>query len=322
MLGVVVSIPNMLKQARSLANNFSRAKFANIVIAGMGGSAISGDIIIDLLAAKVALPIVVNRNYSLPAFVGPKTLFFALSYSGNTEETLTATKEALEKSAQVVCITSGGRLQELAQEKKLPCCIIPSGCQPRAALPYLLIPVLAYFEQAKLYPSFAQDLAEAISLIESLQQDYQKQAQQLAKQLIGKTPLIFATQGNTGSVGYRLKTQFNENSKACALVNVFPELNHNEIVNLGQRASNYYLLLLRDQGDSERINKRIAITRSLLESQLKGIFEIKSQGKSHLARLFSLIFFGDLLTVYLALEQGIDPTPVHVIEELKKELIK
>ncbi|MDD5383060.1 MAG: bifunctional phosphoglucose/phosphomannose isomerase [Candidatus Margulisbacteria bacterium] len=335
MLEVAAKLPDMIVDALSFSLLGSLGKIdklRQIVVAGMGGSAIAGNIIADAISARSRLPIHVSRHYHLPAFVDAETLFFALSYSGNTEETISAVKEAGKRGAKIICVTSGGKLRELAENNNYPYFLIPTGYQPRAALPYLLIPIIKVLEEKGLAAGLREEVNEAVALLKKLEIDYAVDKQlrnnpvkQLAKKLIGKTPVIFASSGTTEAAGLRLKTQFNENSKVTALFNVFPELDHNEIVNLSvlkREEHNFALVILRDDGDAERIKKRIEITKSLLVKQLGGANEIAAQGKSVLARILSLIYFGDFLSVYLAVARGLDPTPVEIIARLKKELAR
>lgn len=333
MLAVVGRMFEMLKEAAKINVAFpSLASVTSVVVAGVGGSGMAGQLALDLLWKKAKVPLYLWGGYGLPEFLGAHTLLVALSYSGETEETLSLVKEAGNKNVKVVCITSGGKLKEVAEQKNYPLCLIPKGYQPRAALPFLLVALLRVLEKAEVVPSFADEIQEASLLLQKLQQEYRPQsplrtnpAKQLAKKLLGKTPLIFGSWGTTAAVALRFKTQLNENSKVTALYNFFPELNHNEIVNLSylkRENHNFFWVLFRDEGDAERIKKRIEITKSLLVRQLGGVHEIFSQGKSNLARMFSLIFFGDYVSVYLALLQGIDPTPVESIMRLKKELAR
>src|SRR3989339_832692 len=313
MLLAVTNFPDMLANAIGLLPQGSlrqQKKIKQLVVAGMGGSAIAGDILGSLLREKAPFPVFVNRSYYSPAFVDKETVFFAISYSGNTEETLGATKEAAKRGAKIICITSGGALKKLAEQHGFPFYLIPAGFQPRAALPYLLAPIL--------------NAVKALGLAELKEKELQETlAKQTAQKLLGKTPLVFASVGITDSVGLRFKTQLNENSKIMAAINLFPELNHNEIVALAalkRNQHNYSLLFLRDEKDSERIKKRMEITKSLIGNQLGGVNQIWSKGKSRLARILSLIYLGDFVSVYLAILQGIDPTPVEAITRLKKEL--
>lgn len=255
-----------------------------------------------------------------------------LSYSGDTEEVLSVVREAEKRGATVICVTSGGKLKEITESKKYPLFLIPTGYQPRAALPYLLAPLIATLERLKVVPPVGEDIRETASLLQSLREEYgsakpsrANSAKQLAKKLVGKIPFIFGSAGTTGAAALRFKTQLNENSKMTAVVNFFPELNHNEIVNISvlkKEAHDFSLVILRDEEDHERIKKRIEITKSLVSRQFGGTSEIASRGKCRLARIFSLIFFGDFVSVYLALLQEFDPTPVEIISRFKKELMR
>lgn len=335
MLRLVGRLPEMISEAERLSAYVplpAARRFNQVLVLGMGGSAIAGDIAADLFLKKANAPIITSRNYLIPEYVSPETLVFALSYSGNTEETLSAAREADKKGARIICIGSGGKLKEFAEAKRHPFYLIPGGCQPRAALPYLFVPLVVSLEKLKIVPPVADDLKETIGLLLKLRDEYGparparvNPAKQLAKKLAGRLPVVFGSSGTTGAAALRFKTQLNENSKLTALLNVFPELNHNEIVNLGalkRESHNFSLIVFRDEDESERIKKRIEITKSLLVRQLGGVNEVASQGKSFLARLFSLIFLGDFLSVYLAILKDTDPTPVEAIARLKKELAR
>lgn len=333
MLSFVDQLPEMLVQARRFSTGVSLPNLAQVnqvLVLGMGGSAIAGDLAADLFLKSGKAPILGNRSYALPEFAGPATLVFAISYSGDTEETIAAVKEAEKKNAQIICITAGGRLREIAENKKHPLFLIPSGFQPRAALAYLFLPLAITLGKLRLAAFSDEDIGETIALLRKLREEYGfakaariNPAKQLAKKWLDKIPLIFGSAGTTGAAALRFKTQLNENSKAAALMNLFPELNHNELVSLAavkRDEHNFVLTILRDEEDSERTKKRIEITKSLLCRQLGGITEVYSQGKSRLARIFSLVMFGDYTSVYLAALKGIDPTPVEIISRLKKEM--
>ena len=335
MLSVVSKMPEMIEQAEGFSagvNLPKLKKISQVVILGMGGSAIAGDIAADLFLKRAKAPILTVRNYVLPEFVGPGSLVFALSYSGDTEEVITAVKEAEKRGAAVICITSGGKLREIALAKKYPLYLIPTGYQPRAALPYLLIPLLISFQKLGIIPSISDEIREAIVLLLKLRDEYgarkparSNPAKQFAKKIAGTLPLIFGSAGTTGAAALRFKTQLNENGKATAHLSLFPELNHNEIVNLAalkREAHKFSWVIFRDDADSERIKKRIEVTKSLIGRQVGAANEIVSQGKSSLARIFSLILFTDFVSVYVALLQGIDPTPVEIISRLKKEMLR
>lgn len=333
MFKVISEFPEMLQAAKKLASSINLGKIKNIkqiIVAGMGGSAIGGDIAWSVLSEKINIPITVIRGYSLPKYVGKDTLLIAVSYSGNTEETLSIVKEAENRRLSIISITSGGRLKEVSEAKGYPLIIIPTGIQPRAALPYLLVPMLIILEKLGFAQGISLEIAESVTVLKGLRAECTKeeksnQVKQLAHKLQGKVPVIFAVTGTTDAVGLRWKTQLNENSKVSALYNAFPELNHNEIVSMSMLEKgkhNFSMIVLRDEGDNERVKKRIEITKSLLGGQVGGVTEVWSKGKSKLARLLSLVYYGDFLSVYLAILGGIDPTPVKVIERLKKELVR
>lgn len=331
MLDVVAKMPEMLLDALERAKDISLPKTENIkqvVFVGMGGSAISGDIVADLLRDKINIPVYVNRGYKLPNFVNKQTLVIAISYSGNTEETLASVEEASSRGAKIVCITSGGRLKD----KGCPLVLAPPGYQPRAALPYLLITALKVLALAGFHPVNDNDIKQAVNILQKIRKEAGPEVsersntlKQLAKKMLGKVPIILAAFGTTAAAGLRLKTQLNENSKVTALYNLFPEMNHNEIVNLAELENgkhNFCLLLLRDEDEDRRIVKRMDITKSLIGAKFGGVKELFAKGKTKIAKALSLIYLGDLLSVYLAEAKGIDPDQVEVITKLKRELAR
>jgi len=335
MLAVVGQFPEMVEQAERYSAGVELPQagaIRQIMVLGMGGSAISGDILSDLYLRKIKYPVMVNRNHSLPEFVDKNTLVFALSYSGNTEEVISAVKEAERRGATVICITSGGKLKEIAAEKNYPLFLIPTGYQPRSALPLLLVPLLSSLGKMGIIPPAGTEIKDAAAVLRKMKDEIgpgksarSNVAKQLAKKMAGKIPVIFGVNGTTASAALRLKNQLSENSKAISVLNNFPELNHNEIVglsNLNREEHSFIWLLFRDEADGERVKKGIEIVKSLLGKQMGGVNEIVAQGKSPIARALSLIFFGDYLSVYLAIQRGVDPTPVDIIARLKKEIMR
>jgi len=333
MLGKVFSFPDMLKAAISIAAgvniNFS-GKIDSVVISGMGGSAICGDVAKGVLEKSLEVPILINRNYSLPAFIKGNVLFFSISYSGNTEETLAALEEAESRGLKIVAISSGGRLSDVAKRKGYPLISLPAGIQPRAALPYLLCSVLMVFQKAGLYPAASDELKKAIDLLYKLRDEYVKKSAQnpvkkLAKKLFGGMPILIASEGLTRAAGLRWMNQINENSKMMAHLTVVPEMGHNEIVGfaeLKKAKKEFSAVFLRQKGGPEGINKRMKIAKSLLSDAVSGVNEVWAEGSGDLEKILSLILFGDFLSVYLALLGGVDPTPVEIIEKQKRELAK
>jgi glucose/mannose-6-phosphate isomerase len=333
MLSCVSDFPEMLKDALSICESASFKKIKKpelIVTVGMGGSAIGGEIAQEFCTPLINVPFLVVRDYSLPQAVKAKSLVFVVSYSGNTEESLAALKEAENRKAQVVCITSGGKLKEQAQKAKHSIIEIKPGLQPRAALPYLLVPILKVLEKAGLV-DLKGELKDCYPFLKKLAEDYKtaeernNPAKQLARRALDKHVLVFCSNGSTRSLGDRFKCQLNENSKAMAQTLVFPELNHNALValsNLKRTGHNYLAVLLKDDDDNVRVRKRMDITKSLVGAELGGFWEIESKGRSRLQRMLSLVLLCDFASVYLAILRGIDPTPVEVITRLKKELLR
>ncbi len=333
MLSLIEQLPAMMEKgwdAADATNIPEAGKISCLVISGMGGSAISGDIAATVLRDAADYPVIVNRNYGCPKFVGPSTLFIAISYSGNTEETISSFKEALRRKTPMIAISSGGQIKELSEKNNVPFIEIPTGLPPRAALGYILSSLLNVIYRSGLHDGLKDDFTAALALIKKLQKKYgpsvnfrENEVKQAAARLSGKIPVLLACDGTTYAAALRWKTQMNENSKMTALLSVFPELSHNDMVNFAQLKPGEHVLsfvLLRDEADAERMKKRIEITKSLLSGHVGGISEIWSQGKSMLERLMSLVIYGDYLSVYLAFLGGIDPTPVEIIDKLKKEL--
>jgi len=304
--------------------------FRNIVVAGMGGSAIGGDLLGRCFEKDLRQPWFVNRNYSLPAWVDARTLLLVVSYSGNTEETLQAFEEGVSRGATIVCLTSGGSLSAEAEKRDLPLIRIPGGLPPRAALGYSFFPLAVVLGRLELVSLTDADLAEALETIRSAGDCWgrsapgsENSAKALAGALVGCLPVLYAGDGLLSPVATRWKGQFNENSKSLAYMNVFPEVTHNEIegwegaAGLGVRS---HVVFLRDIDDSPRIQRRMEVTAGIIGNRAGHITELWSEGKGRMARMFSLVCLGDFVSVYLALLSGRDPTPVDNINRLKEAL--
>ncbi len=331
MLSIIRRFPQQWKEAAALGREFhppaDYGKLDKIVVTGLGGSAMGGDILGSYLSEEAKIPIFVNRCYTLPGFVDENTLLLVVSYSGNTEETISAYHQGVKLSAKVVIVTSGGKLGELGKAQGVPLAIVPPGMPPRTALGYLFLPLLVILEKLGLIGAKGEDIEETAFLLEELSRRWapsssQNQPRDLARKLFGKLPLIYGSELLKAAC-LRWKTQINENSKSLAYSVVFPELNHNEIIGwegTEELRQSLMIVILRDEGEPERIKKRIEITKSVLGERPGGIEEVRSEGKSLLARLFSLIYLGDWLSFYLGILYGVDPTPVESIESLKRKL--
>ncbi len=294
-----------------------------LAVLGMGGSSLPGEIIKNVV--DLPFPLVIIRDYTLPAYVNQSSQAFAISYSGNTEETISAYKEALDKKVPLIGISSGGKLEELCKTDGVPHIKVKSGIQPRDSVGYQTIPALNILHNSGLYPDIKSDLEETVEILEK---DYTSQAKEIAKNLVDRTPVIYSSP-QLAAAARIWKISFNENSKVAAYYNEFPELNHNEIVGIcmtpkGVGSSvpkgNFVYVFISDIDDHTRIQKRMEITRRMLEQKGMTVIEVKLKGKSRLAKIFEALIIGKWTSYFLALEYGVDPEKVQVIEDLKREL--
>lgn len=314
MLSVLEGFPSQCRNALALAKGITVPRdVTNIVVTGMGGSAIGGDLLKSYLADS-DLPVFTNRSYTLPNFVTENTLVFVVSYSGNTEETLAALEDAKKKKAKVVVITSGGGLAETAK----PAINIPAGFQPRAALGYLFFPMLGVLYNGGLVDVRNKDLNEMLTLLKDTDH-FREEGRKVAKFINGKIPIIYSSE-LLAPVAYRFKTQINENAKYPAFMHVFSEMNHNEINAFeSMERKKFAVLMIRDQHDHPRIRKRMDICKEIM-SQRVDVEDIITKGSSLLARMFTTIYLGDFASYELAMLNHVDPTPVDVIQALKQKL--
>jgi glucose/mannose-6-phosphate isomerase len=331
MLSFCADAPKHYGEAARLAKAISLgySKSEAIIVAGMGGSAIGGELLKDWARDKIAVPIEVCREYSLPKYADKSTLVFIVSYSGETEESLSTFLDAVKRRCMIVCISSGGTLQEFAEKLDIPHLLVPLGMAPRASLPYLFIPLQILLEKIGLASQVASEISETVKVLKqvadsnssekSLRENFSKK---LASKICGTMPFVYGF-GIYRAVAQRLKTQFNENSKVPSKWEFFPELNHNEIV--GWEAANglvkhFSTIFIRDADEPEPIHQRIEATKKLMSRKSVKILEIQSIGKSDLAKMSSVICIGDFTSVYLAIMRGIDPTPVKSIALLKEKM--
>lgn len=326
--------PEQLAEALKLGRE-SRLKVAgegvsSVVAAGMGGSAMGGELAAAVLSARMHVPFVVVRNYAMPEHVGPGTLVYVSSYSGNTEETLSAFADARERGARIVCSTTGGELGRLADENGLSVITLPAGYPPRAALAFGLVPLLVVLAKLGLAPEPDADVTDAMRTAEEAVRRFgvetespSNPAKELATWLHGVTPVVYGTLPVTSAAATRWCGQMAENSKIVAHRNELPEMNHNEIVGwscaqpFGGTAR---VVFLRDEDDHPRVSRRIEITGEIVRENGAETREVFSFGRSPLARMLSLVQLGDYVSLYLALLAGVDPTPVRPIDRLKGAL--
>ncbi len=333
MLARIKELPMQCRQAwQAVMKMALPADYRNVnrvVVLGMGGSAIGGDLVRTLVTAEAKIPIIVHRDYGLPAYVDDKTLLIASSYGGNTEETLSGFEAALKTGAKKLAITSGGKLAKLAETHHVPVFKIEYKAQPRAALGFSFIPTLGILQKLGFISDKSADVAEAVEVLEKLSARLDEKsplksnpAKQLAQKLHGRLPVIYGA-GITAEVARRWKGQFNENSKTWAFYEVFPELNHNATVGFPlpkEVASKIRVVLLRSPTFDLRIQLRYVVTCELLEKAGVAFDFVDAEGKSPLAQMVSLISFGDYVSYYLAILNKVDPTPVEAIDYFKKRL--
>ncbi len=316
------------KNAEKIKISYSTPK--NVVLAGMGGSAIGGELLKDYTRNTIRVPIEISREYQLPAYANKSSLVVLASYSGDTEETLSSFLDAYKRGCKMYCISSGGALLQYAEKLNVPYLQVKAGMPPRAAMPHMLMPLLKVMQRLKLAPSSLDaDFAEAVTLLQQISKDNAPQkitrqnfSKTLATQLNGVTPVIYGF-GHYRSVALRWKQQFNENSKVPAKWEYFSELNHNETMGWEgnkELANCYAVVMLREQNEPVSMRSRLETTKSLMEPSVQKIFEVWSQGKSVLAHMLSTVLIGDFTSVYLAMLRGVDPTPVHTVSVMKEQI--
>ena len=335
MLARIKELPMQCQQAWQAAMSFKLpADYADVdrvVVLGMGGSAIGGDLVRSLVQSESRIPVIVHREYGLPAFVDEKTLVIASSYSGNTEETLSGFESALKTKAKKLAMTTGGKLQELAEANNIPVFKIEYKAQPRAALGFSFLPTLGVLQKLGFLKDKSADVAETVQVLEKLSARLGENspltgnpAKQLAQRLYGCLPVIYGA-GIAAEAAHRWKTQINENGKAWAFFEVFPELNHNATVGYPfppEIAQKIRVVLLRSPLFNERVKLRYEVTCELLKRAGVAYEFVDSEGKSALSQMMSLVMMGDFTSYYLAILYGVDPSPVEVISYLKDRLAK
>ena len=333
MLGRIAELPQQCRNAwtnvQSLELPPDYRQVNKIVVLGMGGSAIGGDLLRALAEPECAVPIVTNRDYTAPAFVNAETLVVASSYSGNTEETLAAFEEARKRGAALLAITTGGKLAHRARELGAPLLAFRYQSQPRAALGYSLVSLIGVVQKLGLIGDKAADLEEAVAVIETLQEEIRETipitenpAKRLAKRLYGHLPVVYGA-GRLAEVAHRWKTQLNENAKVWSFFEQLPELDHNAVVGYQfpeELAERILVVTLVSSLDHPRHKARFQVTQEILTRRGIAYETIEAHGRSPLAQMLSAIHFGDYVSYYLALLYEVDPTPVKVINYLKKRL--
>jgi glucose/mannose-6-phosphate isomerase len=337
-LGMISIIENMDKQCEHAIEigyttelKVDPSKVKNILFSGVGGSAIVGDLVKDFMLDLSSTPVLTNRDYSLPKFVGPETLVFAISYSGNSEETLSVYNRAKSIGAQIITLSSGGQLKKMSEEDGNTTCIIPTNLQPRAAIGYMFFPLLVLMERLGFLPYMHDQYTDAIATLRKLKNQLgfnipykQNPAKQVAFEIYGHVPMFLTSTKKLESVTLRWKQQINENSKALAYWNSFPELNLYEVTGLempDEFLKNIHVIHLLEGNESSHILEQISKIHELYDFSVNGVTKITAQGNTSLGKLISLLSFSDFASAYLAILYGFDPTEIKYIHYIKKQLI-
>jgi glucose/mannose-6-phosphate isomerase len=304
----------------------------SVVVLGVGGSGLSGDVVQAIVEPRLAVPFRTHKSYGpLPEWVGRNALVFAVSYSGSTEETVAATEAAVERGCRIVTLSSGGVLSELAATRGLAHVRVPLGLQPRASLGFLTFPLLAVLVKMGIVPDLQDDVDETIAVLTDLGERCHRKrpvednpAKALALALRRRIPVVYGGQGVGAVAAYRFKCDLNEYGKVPAFCNAAPEVDHNEIVGWKSltdiTAPNFVNVMIVDPLEDPRLALRHSIRRRLIENALPDCREVTAEGASPLARLFSLILVTQLTAIYVALVNDIDPGRTQVITEMKERL--
>jgi glucose/mannose-6-phosphate isomerase len=330
---LIYKFPEQLEQAIQIGEKIDFSglhyhKIHNVVVCGLGGSAMGADIVRKYANQLGKVPIIVNRDYDIPSFINEHSLVILSSYSGNTEETLSAAEQAIAQKAVLIAVSAGGKLQEFAQKHNFLHILLPTGYPPRAALAFSTIQQLYILRELKLIKKgFKKELEETIDLLKKVREEFKQTHSgpaKLAQFLKGKMPVIYASE-ELEAVAIRLRQQINENAKQLCWHHIFPEMNHNELVGWKfpeNLIKHTVVLILRSTFDHVRVQARYDICKPIFKKYTQDIYEIVAQGKSMLAQVFYLIHFSDWLSYFLAQENKTEPTPVEVIDYLKSSLEK
>ncbi len=337
MYDLIYGFPSQFEDALNITEavklpDWNTDQIKSIVVAGLGGSTIGGDLVRSYLAEKLNIPFFICRNYTLPNFVDDSSLVFISSYSGNTEETLSAYADAQKRKAKILTLSSGGKVKEKSLQHKITWVNIPKGFQPRAALGYSFVPILVMLERLGFVQGEKDQIIKTKDFLSSNRSKYRMElpveenpAKRIALELHKKLPIIYAATDHFDAVSTRWKGQICENAKMLAFNNVFPEFNHNELVGwkiLSEYRDDLIVVILKDKEDHPRIKTRMEIVKGIIEKEGVKTIEVESCGETLLSRVFSLIQLGDFVSFYLAILNEEDPTPVKVIDFLKNELAK
>lgn len=315
MISELIKVKDQFAESIKIVESFKPIKVNpnRIIICGMGGSSLHGYFLRNLLKDEIVLEI--NSDYSLPTNIDKNTLIFIISISGNTQETLDCLTQAIKAKATIICMSSGGKLEELATKNKLPFIAIPKVAQPRYAIGYLLGITLEVFKKLKIVNKFKHDLEKTSKFLDKEIPDIEKIAKKMAVELKGYLPVIYSSVTYLGLARY-WKVNFNENSKVQSFWNVFPELNHNEMVGYTALVFTPMIIYLRSNFDDKRIGKRMDTMKKLLEKKVS-FMEVTLKGNDILEEISYGLMLSLLTSYNLALELKQDPIKVDIVEKFK-----
>jgi glucose/mannose-6-phosphate isomerase len=308
--------PNQIRDAyRTTVTVGFKEPIRNIIIMGMGGSGIAGQLM-RLYLQDLGLHIVTNESYKVSRAGDKNSLVFINSYSGNTEEAVSSYRDAVRRKCNIISISSGGRLEELARMNRTKHIRLPKNLQPRVAIAYSFFTMLKVLESLNMMASKEKEVKKLVEILSKQKMD--RFAISFSEKLVGKTPIIYSS-GRFYPVAYRWKTQFNENAKIHAFAHKFSELNHNELVGYQKLLTKYHVIILKADDDHRRIQKRMVLTRDLVQQHGVDSTEVGIKGPL-LNKIFTAVHMGDLIAYYLALRYKTDPSPVSIIEDFKKKM--
>jgi glucose/mannose-6-phosphate isomerase len=331
MFDLAAALPEQVAAAAGLAAEVEglpdREVIEQVVVLGMGGSGVAGDVLAAVAAPFMPVPVTVAKGYEAPASIGDGTLCFAISYSGDTEETVEAAQAAAAAGARMVVLSTGGELGRLAAAWGAPHVVLPDCPMPRAGIGSVSIPPLVILERIGLFPGAREYVADAVTQMQRRRDKLIVDggpAQQLARVIDGTMPIAYGGDALGGVAAYRFKCQVNENAKAPAFSAVLPEMTHNEICGWGQHGdiTRQVMTIVRFRHDFEhpQVARRFDLTYDLLDEVVHAVIDIRAEGDGALAQLLDLVLQGDFVSLHLAAEAGVDPGPIPVLTDLKEAL--
>ncbi len=322
-----LKIPDRVQVSSGLSVEYGKPR--EVLIVGMGGSAIGGEILKDWLSGSLRVPLEICRDYQIPVYAGRKSLVIAVSYSGNTEETLNSFLGAVSRGCMTVAVTSGGMLGDLCEKMGIPKVLVPEGMIPRSAIAYLFFPLIVILEKFGLISGTEDEVNEAVQILARIRDEVvaevpitQNRSKQVAAALSDGIPVFYGDRYSR-AIAYRSRTQANENSKLLALSGFLSEIDHNDVLGWEAPAeftNRFSVVFLRTADDIEEMRLRTDITRDLIADKAMRITEVFPEGESTLARMLSVMYVADVASIYLAVMNGVDSMSMRSITDLKNRL--